>query len=613
MKRRGFLFDQVKVRAPKYSAFDLSYENRFTLNFGVLVPSAIYEVIPGDIFDLTTHAYIQAAPMVAPAMQRMDLLVYNFYVPYRLCCDEFDDFISNGNGKVKMNAQSEWQAPVMPYFTVEQAVGQQGQAPFTVPTIYGNRVGSYDVFKPGTLADFMNVHFSGNSAPSSSFLQMPISAMPFRAYQLIYNYFFRDQNLEDEVEVNTSSGPVTVDELASILSIRYKAWEKDYFTSALPSAQRGAAVSLPVSIDTSNAYTDLTDLHPRIIGASVRNTNNAFPSEDGGYNDLMRLHTYGATRKDAYLEGGRGVLGLDTSDDQVPVTEDSVSIQLGGVSTHNESFGDLVGSGNIPRVSAPIRGLESASSSTTIEDLRHAFRLQEWLEKSARFGSRLVESILGHFGERVPDYRVDKPEFLSSTRIPLSVNSLSQTSATNIDGSATPIAYKSGQAQGSGSGARFSRKFLEHGIIIQLCSVMPRSSYSQGIPRMYTRKGFEDFAWPEFDQLGEQEIKNHELYYGVNMNDPEGTFGYTPRYAEYKYHHDETHSDFQPGKSLAYWTASRDVSSNNNLNNTFIKFNPGEANRIFSVTSESVGHFYVDMWHQCKAIRHLHEYGTPTF
>lgn len=606
MKRRGFLFDQVKVRAPKYSAFDLSYENRFTTNFGVLVPSAMYEVIPGDIFDLTTNAYIQAAPMVAPAMQRMDLMIYNFYIPYRLCCDEWDDFISNGNGKVKMNAQSEWQAPVMPYFTLAQVFGEQGQPPFSVRTIYNQYKGGNEAFSPGTLADFLNVHYTGNGAPGEEFVTMPISAMPFRAYQLVYNYFFRDQNLEDEVEVNTSSGPVTVDELKSILQLRYKAWEKDYFTSALPSAQRGAPVQIPTNI-TLNGYADLS--------GAISTVDHAYDTPAGyagGFAVVDATNNHNFTTRpyqDKY--------GLVNGDDNEELTDTEGYVQPflspQGDKQNVKLAGPIVDIMGNTGVHAPLVSNGPIQTSTTIEDLRHAFRLQEWLEKSARFGSRIVESILGHFGERVPDYRVDKPEFLSSTRIPLQVNSLSQTSATSIDGSTTPIAYKSGQAQGSGSGARFNRKFVEHGIILQLACVMPRSSYSQGIPRMYTRQGFEDYAWPEFDQLGEQEIKNHELFFGSSGEDPMGTFGYTPRYAEYKYHHDECHSDYQPGKSLAYWTATRDVSSNHVLNNSFIKFSPGEANRIFAITSETVGHFYIDMWHSCKAIRHLHEYGTPTF
>ena len=614
MNRRGFLFESVKVTKPKYSQFDLSYENRFSTQFGALVPSALYEVIPGDIFDMQTSAYVQAAPMTAPAMQRMDMFIYNFFIPARILCVEFDDFISNGNGKVKMKDQSSWQAPIMPYFTFSQAVyNSDSEEGISVLDINGNTRHDVNCFTPGSLADFLGVNLPKSVAPLASFpnniKNFQVSALPFRAYQMIYNYYFRDQNLEDEVEVNTSSGAVTTDELESILSLRYKCWEKDYFTSALPMAQRGAPVQMPIDVQFgSGGSVDLSGIAPQ-IGAGIM-TNDADTLSLKGQKFDMQITPVGHDDDELF----RGVFNARHWDGQEQI-ETNKGFQLGGF-VNGHANGSLVNSSNQSVTSAPVN-LDSvhATSSTTIEDLRHAFKLQEWLEKSARFGSRIVESILGHFGERVPDYRVDKPEFLSSTRIPIGVSAVNQTSATLDD--STPQAYKAGQASGSGNGARFSRKFVEHGYIMQLCAIMPRSSYSQGIPRMYTRKGFEDYAWPEFDQLGEQEIRQHELsmYYpadGGNF-DPDSTFGYTPRYAEYKYHPDEAHGDFQPGESLAYWTASRDLRSNHVLNDDFVKFQPGDANGIFAVESNDYAHFYVDMWHSTRAIRHLHEYGTPTF
>ena len=378
MNRRGFLFESVKVSKPKYSQFDLSYENRFSTQFGALVPSALYEVIPGDIFDMQTSAYVQAAPMTAPAMQRMDMFIYNFFIPARVLCSEFDDFISNGNGKVKMKDQSSWQAPVMPYFTFSQAVYDSNtEEGISVLDVNGNTRHDVQCFTPGSLADFLGVNLPKNVATLASFptkiKNFQVSALPFRAYQMIYNYYFRDQNLEDEVEVNTSSGAVTTDELESILSLRYKCWEKDYFTSALPSAQRGAPVQIPINIDPSNMSADLSGVfmdEGAMVVHGVGSKNGIVHWDNNG----QSWDVYNGGRTSVYPAGSSSPIQsvANSSDNPAEVynTSASKSAEL-----QMRRFRHTDGQNIETITSLPLSG-DTIQSSTTIEDLRHAFKLQ---------------------------------------------------------------------------------------------------------------------------------------------------------------------------------------------------------------------------------------------
>lgn len=513
------LFDSVQMSAPKKNKFDLSHERKFSFNMGDLVPTFVQEIVPGDSFRMNAEVMMRMAPMLAPIMHRVNVRTEYFFVPNRLVWSEWEDFITGG----RLGTSS----PVMPFMST------------------GNMEGSGQL-EAGKLADFLGLPIVAG-APTNP---VNISALPFRAYQLIWDEYYRDQNLSASLDIPTTSGAQTDPQQNVICQLRKRAWEKDYFTSALPFAQRGPEVLMPLSGTGTVTYMPTSILReadgdPVIAG----------PIGSAGGNPTPLRSQLGTANQDIRVE-------------------------------------------NIDEVNLD-------ASSVTINELRRSIKLQEWLEKNARGGGRYVEQILSHFGVKSSDARLQRPEYLGGGKSPMVVSEVLSTF--QDDTGDIPQGNMAGHAISYGSKNGFSRTFEEHGFVIGLISVLPRTAYQNGIDRKFQRFDRFDYYWPEFANIGEQEIKNQEIFYDAVAPSPNDTFGYQSRYAEYKYGCSSVHGAFRD--TLAFWHMGRIFQGTPQLNEEFITADPTD--RIFTVT-ETAERLYCHLYNKVDALRPMPYFGTPT-
>lgn len=524
------LFTHIPFRRPKKNVFDLSHDVKLSLDMGQLIPIYVEDIVPGDKFRVRTEIMLRFAPMLAPVMHRVNVFTHFFFVPYRLLWKDWEDFITGGRTGTA--------SPVFPRAVVTQ---------------------SGSVSK-GTLFDYLG-YPAGQPLPANN---ISFSILPFLGYQLIYDQYYRDQNLESSVIEHLlpwSSGILqySISQFSggnNVTALRYRAWEKDYFTSALPWAQRGGQVNLPFSGQAP------IDWRVESSGKKVGVLGGVTGTD--GAADLSSVSIFDAT-------------------DVIPS------------STHLDASVDF-----------------SNASSVTINDLRRSIKLQEWLEKNARGGARYVEQIFSHFGVKSSDARLQRAEFLGGGKTPVMISEVLQTSGSPAPDSPlteTPLATMAGHGISVGSTHEFTRFFEEHGIVMGIMSVMPKTAYQQGTPRMFTKFDKFDYYFPEFAHLGEQEIKNKELYTTNNQDYNEATFGYTPRYAEYKYRESRVCGDFRD--QLNYWHLGRIFTSSPNLNSTFVHPDPATLNRIFAVQGDNVQHLWCQVYHNIKAVRPMPKFGAP--
>lgn len=516
------LFDSVSMRAPKRNKFDLSHERKLSMNMGDLVPIMVEEIVPGDSFRVKHEVMMRLAPMLAPIMHRVNVKIESFFVPNRLIWDEWEDFITGGRLGTS--------APVVPQMSNSVVVAS------SVPA----------VSEPGTLYDYLGMPVGTSGADATQFY----SALPFRAYQLIWDEYYRDQNLTASLDISKASGVIAAGaEATKLCALRPRAWEKDYFTSCLPFAQRGSTVDIPLSDDPTQQ-------------TIISRVSTGLPFSEAG--DL----TIGNT-------GNALMTGSATQD--------------GGAHIGAEGHG------------------------IDVNDLRRSVRLQEWLERAARVGSRYTELLRGFFGVRPDDSRIQRPEFLGGSTNPVQISEVLST-VQQLDPNDPNIPYGTPQGDMTGRGISYgnnngyARTFKEHGWVISLMSVMPKTAYQQGIHRKFQRFDKFDYYWEQFANIGEQAVLNREVYYdGTVASTYEDTFGYQSRYAEYKYANSSVHGDFR--SSLAYWHMGRIFTSAPALNEDFVTADPTD--RIFAVYNESVHKLWVQIYNKVDALRPMPYYGTP--
>lgn len=529
------IFNKIQLRSPKYSTFDLSHDHKLSLKMGQLVPCNVQECIPGDRFTLSSEGMFRMMPMIAPIMHKVDITIHHFFVPNRILWDNWEKFITGARGVTADNI-------VPPY------LGMSGR-----------------VVTPSGLADYMGLPLGNYTGVAAS--DERISALPFAAYQRIWFDYYRDQNLQDAdvyEYIKLADGEQDAGRTGALLDLHERAWEHDYFTSALPFAQKGDAVELPLDIQA-----DITVSHYKNPGVPDKffNTFGDNPLWDG---TLAIDGDQGAS-----LVGRQGGSPTAEYEGQLRNASETWSAEM-----------------------------EDTSTTTTINDLRTAFSLQKWLEKNARGGTRYIESILAHFGVRSSDKRLDRPEYIGGSKTSMAISEVLQTSETV----STPQGTMAGHGIGVTGGSTVSYKCEEHGFIISLLSIRPKTAYMQGLPRHFSRMDRTQYYWPDFAFLGEQPILNKELVLDMNViNNNQGTFGYIPRYSEYRYTPSRVSGEMRT--TLKFWHMAREFSGTPQLNSTFISCLPTK--RIFAVEDEDQDEIVAHIYHKIRATRPIPLYGNP--
>ena len=526
-------FTQVKLSKPERSRFDLSHEKKLTTRMGKLVPIMMTEVMPNDTFKGNSEVLVRLAPMLAPIYHRVNVFVHHFYVPIRILWKDWEKFITGGRLRTET-------PPVPPYFNMTYMLSQL-----------------VNCFDKGSLYDYLGLPPIPD-ADSALWVNKEIHALPALAYQRIWYDYYRDRNYYadwDGVIVPSLNWPFPSGEIQNIdlLSMYNRAWEHDYFTSALPWTQRGAEVLMP--FDAVPTYLE----------------NSLVYTSTGGIPASADLRTVG----NDHLVVGAGV------------------------------------DGRIENIA------EISNSTTSINDFRRALRLQEWLERNALAGSRYNESIMAHFARKTSDGRLQRDEYLGVGRVPLGISEVITSSYSEDGAATTvPPANPAGRAISYGTNNGFRRNFEEHGFVVSIMSIMPNSVYPQGAPRyMFGRNTFLDYPWPSFAHLGEQPVWNYELYLTPDSlpdsgGDPpsDEVFGYQSRYSDWKQMPNTTHGDFRD--TMDFWTLDRKFSAAPNLGIGFIEFEDELQDRIFAVAESDTCWCYV--LNNLTVTRSLPYFGTPT-
>lgn len=400
-------------------------------------------------------------------------------------------------------------------------------------------------FSTGGLADYMGLPIADDVISGANLAQR-VSPIPFAAYHKIYNEYYRDQNLINAVPDEVFAGDNT-SLIPDLTRIHNRSYNHDYFTASLPFTQKGPEALLPLG-DTA-------------------------PLDYINFNEVKALDDTGAAL-------GSGNVVTDVG---------------GGLSVGSQDVSLNISDSHVADL--------SNATASSINDLRRAFKLQVWLERNARGGSRYTESIKVHFGVNSSDQRLQRPEYIGGMKTPIKISEVLQTSETGT----TPQATMSGHAISVGGGEWFEYRAEEHGYILGIMSVLPVTAYQQGIPKHFMRADKFDYYWPEFAHIGEQPVTNPEIAWTGDSNYNEGIFGYVPRYAEYKFMSNTVHGDFKT--TLDFWHLGRKFGTQPALNQDFIEMKSDDAKRIFAVSAGQL--LWCHVLNQVSAKRLMPVFGTP--
>ena len=546
---RNTLFTRVKTPKPPVNKFDLSHDKMLTAQMGKLYPVLCQEMVPGDRFRVQSDMMCRTVPLVSPAFGSLKAYIHYFFVPNRLLWNGWEQFITGGE-----DGENTF---VPPYVTYSDFIRD-------IHNFYGvsSNIGL------GLLGDYFGLPISDTFETSNL---TPVSLLPFRAYALIWNEYYRDQNVDNEIDIEfevggriplgSSSSSVYAFDYHRLL--RSRRWLKDYFTSALPTPQRGPDVTLPIA-GQANVVLSETNNAGRFVAP-----NGASMAPPNRY-DVIASNINSAT-------SGYSISAAPSK------TESGYSLTY-----------DPKGS---------LKADLSTATAVTINDLRRAIALQKFYEISARAGSRYKEMIMGHFHVTSSDARLQRPEYLGGVVSTINISEIPQTSATGSD---SPQGNLAGKGFGIGRSNRSSFFAEEHGYLIGILSIVPDAIYFQGINKSWNRLNQEDYYWPSFAHLGEQPILKSELYCPTDSNTFSQLFGYAPRYAEYKYAPNTIHGEFRT--TLANWTFARKLSAAN-LNSDFLQV-PNITNP-YAVQGDT-DKYLIWISHRIDALRPMPFFGTPS-
>lgn len=486
--------------------FSLSHFRLLTGKMGFLYPIACVDTLPGDTFQMSTSVFLRFSPMVAPVMTPVTVKVHHWFVPLRLIWEDVEDFLTGGPDGTSV--------PSPPYIKLGGSAS--------------------DDYIKGKLADYLGIPPSYSSSVSS----LKYSTLYHRAYAKIWNEYYRDQNLQDEVLCPTYSGQESGSAGGNVnRDLLRDSWDKDYFTTATPWEQKGVAVNVPVNGTPSGAIT---------ISANGTPTFKTPYDSDPAAPLQRRYENVGTNSYDLRSEVYQGT-NVNNSGDYGPI--------------------DLAW-GN-PALSASFSGSASLGN-INLNQFREAMAMQRFEEHRALYGSRYVE-YLRYLGIKASDARLQRPEYLGGGRSVIQFSEVLQT-AEGTD----PVGTMRGHGIGAMRTNRFRRFFEEHGIVMTLLSIRPKAFYTQGLPRHFSRWIKTDFWQKEFEHIGQQEVYNKEVL--AWQGDPDGVFGYSDRYNEYRTHPSTVHGEFRD--LLNYWHLGRDFESAPVLNSDFISSLPSD--RIFA-------------------------------
>lgn len=499
----------------KRSKFSLSHTKLLSMNQGSLIPIGLTEVLPGDTIQHNTNLLLRCSPLLAPVMHPIHVRIHHWFVPHRLVWDNWENFITGGPDGLD--------ASVFPTMTFTN----------TFPAPGGKKNSTI-----GSLPDYLGVPTLKSGATGD----FTVSALPFRAYQLIFNEWYRDQDLVTASTISTGDG----DDTTTSTAIKQAAWQKDYFTTARPWTQKGPEVTIPLAA-TAPVETQ--------TGAST-----------------VGWHAYKAGTNSAASTGN---LTADNSNAGLIRDAQPTGVYL---DPDGNLFTDLSDGGG------------------TINELRTAFAIQRYEEARARYGSRYTE-YLRYLGVKSSDARLQRPEYLGGGTQTIQFSEVLQTSNPGTDDESTDAV---GSLKGHGIAAarsnRYRRFFEEHGYVITLVSVLPQTIYTDGLPRTWNRRTKEDFFQKELQHIGQQEILNKEIY---AHDTPEGVFGYQDRYADYRQGFSSVSGEFRD--TLDYWHSARMFTSLPVLNQSFISAVPTD--RIFAAATTIADSLYVMARHSMQARR----------
>lgn len=516
----NFSFSQVPRASIQRSTFNRSHNHKTTFDAGFLVPVLVDEVLPGDTFKVRGNIFARLATPIVPVMDDIYLDFFFFFVPNRLLWTNWERFMG-------------------------QQDNPDDSIDFLVPTLDAGALTPSNV---GTIYDYFGLPIGIGSAKPV----LDVNALPFRAYNRIWNEWFRDQNLQDSITVPLGDGP----DNPTTYALKRRGKRHDYFTSCLPWPQKGPSSMVPIIAEASGAGPEFT-----VSGL-------ANPP-------------------------GSGMLSAAAAGSPADVT------WVSGTTSHPGGALEWLD----PRLGA------------TINTLRQAFQIQRLLERDARGGTRYIELLKSHFGVTSPDYRLQRSEYLGGGEIQVNINPVAQTSGSPSDlqtgYSATPQANLAAYGTVGGK-VGFTKSFTEHGYIIGLMSARTPMVYQQGVNRMWRRRTRYDFYWPAFASLGEQAVLGEELNHQGSDAVDKAVWGYQERWAEYRYFPSKVTGKFRTGSDpapLDFWHLAQDFGATTPvLGPAFIEENPPIA-RIIAVPSEP--HFLFDSYWDMQCTRPMPTYSIP--